>query len=349
MIRVLIVDDSALIRQVLTQVIDAAPDIRVIGAVGDAYAARDFIRKQPPDVITLDIEMPRMDGLSFLQKLMKARPTPVVMVSTLTEEGADATMRALSLGAVDFVAKPKIDIKAGLSEYQAIIQDKIRAAAISRPKAALPDATVPLKSNANIFVGTEQITAIGASTGGTEAIKALLQRLPPNGPGTVIAQHMPAGFTQSYAARLNRECAMTVKEAEHDERILPGHAYLAPGNYHLRVVRYGADYRARLDQSPPVSQHRPSVDVLFESVAEACGVNAVGVILTGMGKDGATGLLSMRRAGALTLGQDEASCVVYGMPGAACALGAVSSTQTLPEMAETLLTHWAKRGAGNRV
>lgn len=348
MIKVLVVDDSALIRQLLTEIINRAPDMTVLGAVGDAFAARDFIKQNPPDVLTLDIEMPRMDGLTFLQKLMKGHPMPVVMVSTLTEAGAEATLQALDIGAVDFIAKPKLDVRRELADYQALIHEKLRAAAgVKRFRAAQPSvARQPVQT---LGVSTEHILAIGASTGGTEAIKAVLKSLPHDSPGIVITQHMPPGFTRTFAERLNRSCALEVREAQGNERILPGQAFLAPGNHHLTVVRSGSDYQTRLDDSPAVQGHRPSVDVLFDSVARSCGANAVGVILTGMGKDGAAGMLSMYRAGCFTLAQDEASCVVYGMPKVALEAGGVSEVQSLDDIGDRLVRHWRTVGAGHRI
>ncbi len=348
MIKVLVIDDSALIRQVLTELINRAPDMTVIGAVGDAYAARDFIRKSPPDVLTLDIEMPRMDGLTFLQKLMKAHPMPVVMVSTLTETGAEATLQALDIGAVDFIAKPKLDIRREMVEYQNVIHDKLRAAAaVKRFRAQPRNAT--RKPVPTLGISTEHILAIGASTGGTEAIKAVLESLPGDSPGVVITQHMPPGFTRTFAERLNKHCALEVREARGNERILPGQAFLAPGHLHLTVVRSGSDFQTRLVDSPEVQGHRPSVDVLFESVAQACGANAVGVILTGMGKDGAAGMLSMYQAGCFTLAQDEASCVVFGMPKVALELGGVAEVQSLDVIGDRLVQHWRSVGAGHRI
>ncbi|PTY37474.1 chemotaxis response regulator protein-glutamate methylesterase [Saccharospirillum sp. MSK14-1] len=347
MIKVLVIDDSALIRQVLTELINRAPDLTVVGAVGDAYAARDFIRQSPPDVLTLDIEMPRMDGLTFLQKLMKGHPMPVVMVSTLTESGAEATLQALDLGAVDFIAKPKLDVRRELGDYQAVIHDKLRAAAaVTRFRATQKRVIKPIEA---LGVSTEHILAIGASTGGTEAIKAVLTALPADAPGTVVTQHMPSGFTRTFAERLNRNSALEVREAQGHERILPGQVFIAPGNRHLTVVRSGSDFQTRLVDSEQVQGHRPSVDVLFQSVADACGANAVGVILTGMGKDGAAGLLSMYRGGCYTLAQDEASCVVYGMPRVALEAGGVTEVQALDDIPDRLIKHWHKVGAGHRI
>lgn len=346
-IKVLIIDDSALIRQVLTELINRAPDMTVVGAVGDAYAARDFIRQSPPDVLTLDIEMPRMDGLTFLQKLMKGHPMPVVMVSTLTESGAEATLQALDLGAVDFIAKPKLDVRRELVDYQLIIHDKLRAAAaVKKFRTTQERISKPIQK---LGVSTEHILAIGASTGGTEAIKSVLSALPADSPGIVVTQHMPPGFTRTFAARLDRNTALQVCEAQGNERILPGQVFIAPGNRHLTVVRSGSDFQTRLLDSELVQGHRPSVDVLFQSVAEACGAHAVGVILTGMGKDGAAGLLAMYQAGCHTLAQDEASSVVYGMPKVALEKGGVTEVQSLDTIPERLIQHWQKVGAGHRI
>lgn len=349
-ISVLVVDDSALIRQVLGELIRTAPGFRLVGTASDAYAARDLVNEFAPDVITLDIEMPRMDGLTFLAKLMKARPTPVVMVSTLTEEGADATLRALELGAVDFVAKPKLDIRKGLEEYREVLLDKLRAAAQAKVKRAAPKAAgggaIP---DTISYQGTEYVIAIGASTGGTEAIRAVLEALPVGMPGIVMTQHMPPGFTTSYAARLDRVSRLRVQEVKGGERILPGHAYLAPGDKHLLVERYGADLVCRLSDADPVNRHKPSVDVMFDSVARTCGASATGVLLTGMGKDGGQGMLTMQQHGALTIAQDEASCVVFGMPKEAIRLGGVSEVLPLEHVAARLVNHMKQVGRGNRV
>jgi len=345
-IRVLIVDDSALIRSVLTEIINAQRDMEAIGAAPDPLVAREMIRELNPDVLTLDVEMPRMDGLDFLEKLMRLRPMPVVMVSTLTEKGSDVTFRALELGAVDFIAKPKIDIESGMHEYSRDIADKIRAAMAARirhraraPVVAKHNADVVLPAIANRIASTEKLIIVGASTGGTEAIKGLLIRLPPDCPGVLITQHMPEAFTKSFAERLNSLCRISVKEAQHAERVLPGHAYVAPGHSHLLLKRSGANYMTELSQSEPVNRHRPSVDVLFRSVANCAGRNAIGVILTGMGKDGAAGMLEMHNLGSYNLAQDEATCVVFGMPKEAIALGGVDEIVPLQDMATRVLAH----------
>lgn len=344
---VLVVDDSALIRSLMSDIIQKHPQLTLAGVAQDAYVAKDMVKRLKPDVITLDIEMPKVDGLTFLDRLMKAVPTPVVMVSTLTEKGADATIAALELGAVDFVAKPKIDIAASFKAYADTVTDKIIRAAqvnLQPSRRNLGSAKIVMQ-----YSGTELLVGIGASTGGTEAISAVLSRLPASFPAIVMAQHMPPGFTTSFAKRLNDNCALTVKEAEHGERLLPGHAYLAPGDYHLSVERSGADYRARLDQSERVSGHRPSVDVLFNSLAKNVGKNALGAILTGMGKDGAKGLKAMRDHGAVTFAQNQASCVVYGMPQEAVKLGAVEQVLHIDSIAPALCDAIKSKSKGNRV
>lgn len=352
-IKVLVVDDSALVRNLLAEIIRDTPDMILIGAAPDAYVARDMVNQLTPDVITLDIEMPRMDGLAFLEKLMAARPTPVVMISTLTEEGAEASLRALELGAVDFIPKPKLGVTSGIREYAEIILEKIRAAAGIRVKALVkkhqPDIGNEKKLSSSSMQSTEKIIAIGASTGGTEAIKDLLIQLPAAVPGIVITQHMPAGFTRTYAERLNRTTRLYVVEAKGGERILPGHAFLAPGGHHLMVVRSGADYRVKLSDAEPVHRHRPAVDVMMQSVAEAGGKNVIGLLLTGMGKDGAKGMLNIRNRGGFTIAQDEASCVVYGMPKEAVAVGGVDQVISLERMGQALLEKIKILGNSNRL
>lgn len=368
--RVLVVDDSALVRSVMTEIINRTSDLEVVGTAGDPYIAREMIRNLNPDVLTLDVEMPRMDGLEFLDKLMRLRPMPVVMVSTLTERGAEVTMRALELGAVDFVAKPKLGLKDGLDEAAREIADKIRAAARARvtrrggTSALAGGDRLPVEPRSGAMAradtgsggitkplhvpmtrsSTEKLIAIGASTGGTEAIKDVLIKLPGDSPAVVITQHMPAGFTTSFAARLDGLCKIHVKEAADGERVLPGHAYIAPGGVHLRIDRSGANYIARLDDSEPVNRHKPSVDVLFHSVAVNVGPNAVGVMLTGMGKDGTVAMREMRDAGARNIAQDEASCVVFGMPREAIAAGAVEEILPLQDIARRVLE--LVRGSG---
>jgi two-component system chemotaxis response regulator CheB len=373
-IQVLCIDDSALIRSILKEIINAQPDMEVVGVAPDPIIARDLIKQTNPDVLTLDVEMPKMDGLDFLEKLMRLRPTPVVMISSLTERGSEATLRALELGAVDFVAKPKLGMRDGMNEYADQIADKIRAAARAklRPRAAAPavapapahvahvraepgatghaPAHAPAPAAARThFSSTEKLIIVGASTGGTEAIKEFLLEMPPDCPGILIVQHMPAGFTTSFAKRLDGLCRIRVKEAAHGERVLPGHAYIAPGDMHLSLGRSGANYVTELDQGPPVNRHRPAVDVLFRSAARNAGANALGVILTGMGKDGAAGMLEMRTAGAYNVAQDEASCVVYGMPKEAVAHGGVHEVLPLSEIGQHVLAKLSAHGRVTRV
>lgn len=356
-IKVLCVDDSALIRSLMTEIINSQPDMTVVATASDPLIARDLVKQHNPDVMTLDVEMPRMDGLEFLEKLMRLRPMPVVMVSSLTERGSEAALRALELGAIDFVTKPRLGIRDGLLAYTDLIAGKIRIAAAARLLPARRAATTGSPATGveapllrNPLLSTEKLIIIGASTGGTEAIREVLQHLPPDSPGIMIAQHMPAGFTNSFAQRLNGLCRIVVTEAVHGERILPGHAYIAPGGFHLSLTRSGANYVAQVDQEPPVNRHRPSVDVLFDSAAKHAGKNSIGVILTGMGRDGAEGLLRMRQAGAHTLAQDEASCVVFGMPREAIAIGAVSEVAALQEMSQRVMTHLRSLGErANRV
>ncbi len=359
-IKVLCVDDSALIRSLMTEIINAQSDMTVVATAPDPLVARDLIKQHNPDVLTLDVEMPRMDGLDFLEKLMRLRPMPVVMVSSLTERGNEITLRALELGAVDFVTKPKVGIRDGMLDYSEKLADKIRAASRARVRQAAPAAAAaahaghahasasaagaPAPLINNPLVSTEKLIIVGASTGGTEAIREVLTPLPPDAPAVMIAQHMPPGFTKSFAQRLNGLCRITVKEAEHGERVLPGHAYIAPGHAHLVLARSGANYIAHLSDDPPVNRHRPSVDVLFRSAAQHAGKNAIGVILTGMGRDGAAGLLEMRRAGAYTLAQDEASCIVFGMPREAIALGGADEIASLSDMSRRVMTRLASMG-----
>lgn len=343
-IKVLIVDDSALVRKMLTEIIDSQPDMQAVGAAPDPLVAREMIRNLNPEVLTLDVEMPKMDGLDFLERLMRLRPMPVVMVSTLTERGSEITLRALELGAVDFVSKPKLDIVSGLQDYALEITDKIRVAATARIRQRLPFASAPrfnadavLPALANRVASTEKLIIIGASTGGTEAIKDVLVQMPPDCPGILVTQHMPEAFTRSFANRLDSLCKISVQEAQGGERVLPGHAYIAPGHSHLLLKRSGANYVTELSQASPVNRHRPSVDVLFRSAANYAGKNAVGVILTGMGKDGAAGMRELKNAGAHNFAQDEATCVVFGMPKEAIAAGGVDAIVPLPEMARRVL------------
>jgi two-component system, chemotaxis family, protein-glutamate methylesterase/glutaminase len=351
-IRVIVVDDSALVRSVLTEIINQQPDMEVVATAADPYVARELIREMSPDVLTLDIEMPRMDGLDFLEKLMRLRPMPVVMISTLTERGAEATLRALELGAVDFVAKPRLGVKSGLDEAAKEIAFKIRAAAaakVDRKHAPLVPVNKVSVSVGALRHGTEKLIAIGASTGGTEAIRELLTVLPPDCPGIVITQHMPPGFTASFATRLNTLCQVRVKEAEGGERILQGHAYIAPGGKHLSVSRSGANYIAEVSDGDSVNRHKPSVEVLFRSVAKQVGPNAIGVMLTGMGADGAAGMREMRDAGAYNYVQNEESCVVFGMPREAIAAGAANEVLPLSKIAPQLLSRLGALTQAHRV
>jgi two-component system chemotaxis response regulator CheB len=344
-VRVLVVDDSALMRQLLSSMMQSDPDIEVVGAAPDPLVARQMIKDLNPDVVTLDVEMPNMDGISFLEKIMKLRPMPVLMISSLTQEGAEATLQALELGAVDYIAKPKVDLQQGLAEKQVEIVEKVKIAAKARVRSrasATARAAAPAMARAG-FSTTERIVAIGASTGGVEALREVLCGLPADSPAVVVTQHMQAGFTTRFAERLNTLAQVTVQEAADGQRILPGHVYIAPGNWHLEVVRTGANYTCRLNDGPAVSGHRPSVDVLFRSVATSARGNAIGVILTGMGKDGAEGLKQMRAAGAATIGQNEATCIVYGMPKAAATLGATQVELPIEKVAAAVLDRCSDR------
>ena len=334
-VKVLIFDDSALIRS--------------LGAAPDAFVARDLIKQHAPDVITLDVEMPRMDGLTFLDKLMKGRPTPVLMISSLTEKGSEATLRALELGAIDFIAKPRLGIAEGMQAYAEDICAKLKAAARARLPRAHPTATAASETSGGPLLSTEKIFAIGASTGGTEAFKEVLLGLPPDCPGTVVTLHMPPGFTKSYAERLDRQTRLSVREARDGDRILPGHVLLAPGDYHMEVQRSGANYVVRLHREAAVNGHRPAVDVMFNSLARCAGRNLIAALLTGMGKDGARGLQAIRQAGGHTVAQDEATCVVYGMPREAVELGAAKEVLPLERIAGSLLQQARQSGSGNHV
>jgi len=337
-IRVLCVDDSALIRSIMSNIVNRQPDMEMVATAPDPLIARDLIKRYSPDVLTLDVEMPRMDGLDFLERLMRLRPMPVIMVSSLTQKGSEITLNALELGAIDFVTKPETGLQDGMLQYSELIAEKIRIAARVRNfprQTAAPAARMP----SGPLVGSEKIIAIGASTGGTEALRQVLTAMPLDCPGIVITQHMPAGFTRSFAERLNKLCRINVKEAEDGDRVLPGHAYLAPGGIHLELTRSGANYHAKLQDLPPVNRHCPSVDLLFHSVAKCAGSNAVGAILTGMGYDGAKGMLAMRQAGARTLAQSEKTCVVYGMPREAVALDGVDEIVDLDQMCQRILSN----------
>jgi two-component system chemotaxis response regulator CheB len=342
-IKVLIVDDSALVRRMLTEMLSSDPSIMVLGAAHDAYDAREKIKALNPDVLTLDVEMPRMDGLTFLRNLMRLRPMPVIMVSSLTDRGAEVTLDALSIGAFDYLSKPKIDLAATLGDYKDELIAKVKAAASARLRspsasaAATADVVLAKRAPQRQLRTTERIIAIGASTGGTEAIKDVLIHLPPDTPGIVITQHIPKLFSGAFARRMDSVCQLSVCEAEDRQQVLRGHAYIAPGDKHLRLVRDGARYVCRLDEGPPVNRHKPSVDVLFRSVAQEAGRNAIGVILTGMGKDGAVGLKEMRDAGSRTIAQDEATSIVWGMPGEAVAVGAAADVLPLGEIYSRVL------------
>jgi two-component system chemotaxis response regulator CheB len=351
-IRVLVVDDSAFVRQVLKRLLALDPAIEVVGVASDPIIAEGLIQKLEPDVLTLDVEMPRMDGLTFLETLMRERPMPVVMVSSRTQAGCGMTLRALELGAVDFVSKPKIDLTQQLPAQAQEIADKVKAAAVARvrpwtgaPTAARVAVRRPWPSRASPLRTTQQIVAVGASTGGTEALRVFLQALPADAPAVIIVQHMPEAFTRAFANRLDSMCTVKVKEAASGDHVLDGHALIAPGNHHLRLARAGSTYSVTISREAPVNRHRPSVDVLFESCAEIAGASAVGVLMTGMGDDGARGLLAMREAGARTLVQDEATCVVFGMPKAAIECGAAERVLPLDRLAEAALA----LARGNRV
>jgi two-component system chemotaxis response regulator CheB len=342
-IRVLVVDDSALVRQMLTEMLQQDPSIEVVGTAQDPLMAREKIKQLKPDVLTLDVEMPRMDGLTFLRNLMRLRPMPVVMVSTLTRKGSEVALEALELGAVDFVSKPNVDIAHSFADYAAEIIAKVKTASSARVRALTTvaerhsaDAVLPAGKYRH-FETTDKLIALGASTGGTEAIREVLEVMPADSPAIVISQHIPEAFSKPFAERMNRCSQMTVSEARDGEQILPGHVYIAPGSHHLLVVRDGARFRCMLSDGPPVNRHRPSVDVMFRSVAQHLGANAVGVLLTGMGDDGARGMQEMKESGAHTIAQDEHTSVVWGMPGEAFKLGCVDKLLPLPAIARNIL------------
>jgi two-component system chemotaxis response regulator CheB len=345
-IRVLIVDDSAVVRQTLSDILSSDPEIEVIATAGDPFVAAERIAEQVPDVITLDIEMPRMDGLTFLQKIMSQHPIPVVICSSLAENGAQSTFRALEYGAVDIIAKPRMGTKQFLEDSRVTLCQAVKAAAGAR-MGSRPTRTVQPKLTADVILSasdgamlktTEKVVVIGASTGGTEALRAVLETLPADAPGIVIVQHMPEVFTRAFASRLDSLCSITVKEAEQNDTVLRGRALIAPGNHHMLLKRSGARYYVDIKEGPLVCRHRPSVDVLFRSAARYAGQNAVGVILTGMGDDGARGLLEMKQAGATTIAQDEASCIVFGMPKEAIKAGGVDKVLPLLSIAGAILT-----------
>ncbi len=336
--RALIVDDSALMRQLLNQILSSDPEIEVVATAGDPFAAREKIKALNPDVLTLDIEMPRMDGLTFLEKLMRGHPMPVVMISTLTEKGAETTLRALELGAVDYIPKTALDVSRGTVGQSDEIVSKVKSAARVKISSLGPRAApVDTALGGCHFSATHKVVAVGASTGGTEALKEMLVPLPPDFPGIVIVQHMPEAFTGQFAARLDSLCRISVREARDGDRILPGHALLAPGGHQMAVIRRGAEYAVHVYRGERVNRHLPSVDVLFSSCARQLGRNALGVILTGMGSDGARGLLEMKQAHALTIAQDESSCVVFGMPREAILLGAADQVLPLGRIPHALL------------
>ena len=341
-IRVLVVDDSALVRHLLSEIINRQPDMQCVGAANDPLVAREMIRELNPDVLTLDVEMPRMDGLEFLGRLMRLRPMPVVMISTLTDAGADVTFRALELGAVDFVEKPRVGVAGGLNDLSRLIAEKIRVAATAKIRRVVGlEDKKKVTINPLGKISTEKMIFIGASTGGTEAIREVLSLLPADAPAVVITQHMPAGFTASFAARLHSLCHIAVSEATHGERILPGHAYVAPGGKQFRVARSGANYVAVVEDGPLVNRHKPSVEVLFKSGAEVVGRNAYGIMLTGMGSDGANAMRQMKDAGSFNYVQDEATCVVFGMPREAIVQGAAHEILPIGSIAPALVARLA--------
>ncbi|MGV3551040.1 protein-glutamate methylesterase/protein-glutamine glutaminase [Rhizobium sp.] len=357
-IRVLVIDDSASVRQALTKVLEEDPEIEVMGAASDPFMAARKIQEDLPDVITLDVEMPRMDGITFLRKIMSQRPIPVVMCSSLTEEGSETLMQALEAGAVDIILKPKIGAADYLADSGVRIRDAVKGAAVARlgnvrrvssaaasgPQAKLTaDAVLPPPTGRAMAKTTEMVACVGASTGGTEALRVMLEQLPANSPGIVIVQHMPEKFTAAFAKRLNTLCEVEVKEAEDGDPVLRGHVLIAPGDRHMLLERHGARYVVAVKQGPLVSRHRPSVDVLFRSAARAAGGNAMGVIMTGMGDDGARGMAEMHNAGAYTVAQDEASSVVFGMPKEAIAHGGVEKVVSLDHIAREILAQDRRR------
>ena len=349
--KVLIVDEASQLRTQLQEVINTQPDMEVVGATFDPVRVKEMLQSRRADVLILDVAMPKMDGLDFLEKLMRLDPAPVVIASSHTKRSSDIVFRALEAGAFDFVIKPAPDNLQGVAEYGKNIIDQIRWAARVKLNRGLAlgipkshNADVVLAALSNAIITAEKMIIVGASTGGTEAIKEFLIRLPVNCPGILVTQHMPETFTKSFADRLDSLCKITVKEAKSNERILPGHAYIAPGHSHLLLKRSGLNYMTELSQGPPVNRHKPSVDVLFRSAANSAGKNAIGVILTGMGKDGALGLREMKQAGAYTFAQDEATCVVYGMPKEAVAVGGVDEIVALPDMAKAVMSRLAMMG-----
>jgi two-component system chemotaxis response regulator CheB len=355
-IRVLVIDDSASVRQTMTAILQEDPEIEVIGAAPDPFSAARRIQEEVPDVITLDVEMPRMDGITFLRKLMSQCPIPVVMCSSLTEEGSETLLQAMEAGAVDVILKPRIGVADHLAEHNLQIRDVVKAASRARvkgrparePRPSGPekkltaDAVLPPPSGRAMSRTTEMVVCIGASTGGTEALREVLEALPANSPGIVVVQHMPENFTRAFAKRLDSLCEVDVKEAQNGDPVLRGHVLIAPGGKHLMLERQGARYQVAIKDGPLVSRHRPSVDVLFRSAARAAGSNAVGIIMTGMGDDGARGLLEMKQGGARTFAQDEASSIVFGMPREAIARGAADKVIPLNHIARELLAATAR-------
>jgi two-component system chemotaxis response regulator CheB len=356
-VRVLIVDDSASVRRIFTTILNDDPDIEVMATAADPFAAARRLQDEVPDVMILDIEMPRMDGITFLRKIMAQRPIPVIICSTLTEHGSDLMFAAFEAGAVDIIPKPRVDTRQALVESSARLRDAVKSAARARvrPRSEhrpvietklTADAIIPPPVQGRSRPETERIVCIGVSTGGTEALRDVLEVLPADCPGILIVQHMPQGFTAAFAKRLNGICQITVKEAEDGESVVPGCAYIAPGNRHMLLQRTGLRYHIAIKDGPPVSRHRPSADVLFRSAAQYAGRNALGIIMTGMGDDGARGLLEMRKLGATTRGQDEESCVVFGMPKEAIACGAVEKIVSLGQIPrEIMLWHHAVQAA----
>lgn len=346
-VRVLIVDDSAVVRQTLSQIIESDPQLEVMGTASDPFFAAKKIAEEVPDVITLDVEMPRMDGLTFLKKIMSQHPIPVVIISSLTAQGTETGLKALELGAVEIITKPQMNTKTFIEESRIRICDAIKSAAQAKlkrrrievepifvpPKLSADAVIAPVTGNLSMIKTTEIVIAVGASTGGTEALTTFLQAMPLDTPGIVIVQHMPEKFTTSFANRLNEICKITVKEAENGDSVIRGRALIAPGNFHMLLKRSGARYYVEVKEGPLVNRHRPSVDVLFRSTARYAGANAIGVIMTGMGGDGARGLLEMKQAGAKTIAQDEKTCVVFGMPKEAIKLGAVDKVLPLEAIA----------------
>lgn len=343
MIKVLIIDDSPLIRQLLSEILQQAKDITVVGCAEDPYQAREMIKKLHPDVLTLDVEMPKMDGISFLKNLMRLHPMPVVMISTLTQKGSPITLEALEIGAIDFVAKPTVNVKEQMSQYAALVQQKVRTAAGARVRSfkKASHTSEPVLGSSSFLLN--KVIAIGASTGGTEAIKEVLLKMPAHCPPIVITQHIPPVFSTSFAQRMQRTCTINVKEAQHDDKLNVGCAYIAPGGMHLRVKKRGEHLYCQLDDGDSVNRHKPAVDVLFYSLLEINAKNVIAALLTGMGSDGAKGLFALKQEGAYTIAQDEFSSVVWGMPKAAIELGAAQEIVSLDKVAQQLLNQAIKK------